>query len=317
MYVVSKTRYIFILLFCLGTRIGLSQQDPQFAHNASNLLFVNPGSAGMSDGICATVINRQQWLGFEGAPKTTLAGIHAHLNLFGISQGVGLSIADDRLGFSKDFRAKLTYSFHQRIGNGVLGIGIEGGIFNKNLDGQWKYPDADGSQDPFVTTEAARKMVLDLGAGIFYKIGEKFYAGISAAHLHQPEISYPKVKVASFLRRNYYGIVGYKFRLLNSPIELNPSIFAKFDGTKLQYSGNISGTYNKKITLGVSYRNLDAFIPMLSIQLITGLRVGYAYELSLSKMIKASNGSHEFMIGYCFDFYKTTKKYKYKSILYL
>jgi len=82
---------LYILFSLLSIEI-FSQQDPQFAQNADNLLFTNPAFAGMTEGICASAISRQQWVGFEGAPVTTLAGIHSGIKLFGYKGGIGLSI---------------------------------------------------------------------------------------------------------------------------------------------------------------------------------------------------------------------------------
>jgi len=310
-----KKVYLFILLVVFSIDM-FSQQDAQFAFNKDNLLFTNPAYAGMADGICATAISRQQWVGFEGAPKTTLAGIHSKIKLFGIKGGIGLSINDDRFEFEKNFQAKLAYSYHRRFGAGIIGIGIEAGIINKDLEGDWRPPD-EGSNDPYITGEAVRKMIFDLGAGVFYKVGEKFYASFSMSHIHQPEVNYPSVNSASFLRRHYFGTAGYSFRLFNSPIEMQPSMFVKFDGTKTQYSGNISALYNKKFRLGVSYRNREAIIPMIGFELISGLKIGYAYELSLTKLVTVGKGTHEVFVGYCFDFWGNRGKYKYKSILYL
>jgi len=314
-----KKIYLFILLSILSIEI-FSQQDPQFAHNQDNLLFTNPAYAGMSDGICATAISRQQWVGFEGAPTTTLAGIHSKVKLFGINSGIGLSITDDRFEFEKNFQAKLAYSYHKRVRGGVLGIGVEAGIINKDLQGEWKFPDPDGQNDPFVFIEDGKTkaaFLFDLGIGAFYKAGDRFYASFSISHLHQPAVKFYNINSASFLRRHYFATAGYNFRLLNSPIEMQPSVFVKFDGTKMQYSGNISALYNKKVRLGVSYRNLEAIIPMVSFELISGLKVGYAYELSLTKIMTVSKGSHEIFVAYCFDFFGGNNNYKYRSILYL
>jgi type IX secretion system PorP/SprF family membrane protein len=314
-----KKIFLLIALSIFSTDI-FSQQDPQFAHNSHNLLFTNPAYAGMTDGICASAISRQQWVGFEGAPITTLAGIHTKVKLFGITSGVGLTIMDDRYEFEKNFQAKLAYSYHKRISSGVLGIGADLGFINKDLKGEWKYPDPDGSSDPFIFineggTKAA--FLFDMGIGAYYKIGEKFYAGFSVSHILQPNINYFNINSASFLRRHYFATAGYNFRLLNSPVEMQPSVFVKFDGTKMQYSGNISALYNKKIRIGVTYRNLESFIPMIGIDLIGGLKIGYAYEIPITKLITVSKGSHEVFVGYCFDFWGTNNNYKYKSILYL
>jgi type IX secretion system PorP/SprF family membrane protein len=119
------------------------------------------------------------------------------------------------------------------------------------------------------------------------------------------------------LRRHFFATVGYNFRLFNTPFEIQPSVFVKSDGTKIQYDINLSALYNKKVRAGVTFRNQDAIVPGVTIEIGGGLRVGYAYELSLSRLITASKGTHEVYVGYCFDFWGKPKNYRYKSILYL
>ena len=305
---------LYILFSLLSIEI-FSQQDPQFAQNADNLLFTNPAFAGMTEGICASAISRQQWVGFEGAPVTTLAGIHSGIKLFGYKGGIGLSIVDDRFEFEKNFQAKAAFSFHKKIGLGTLGIGAEVGMINKDLNGEWRPPDTEA--DPFLTQGQVRKIVLDIGLGVFYKVGKRFYAGASVSHLNRPNVNYLKTDTASFLRPHYFATAGYNFRLMNSPIELQPSVFVKFDGTKMQSSVNLTALYNKKFSVGVSYRNRESFIPMVGVHLPNGLKVGYAYEVPLTRMFSVSKGSHEVFVGYCFDFWGANTNYKYKSILYL
>jgi type IX secretion system PorP/SprF family membrane protein len=293
---------------------ALGQQDPQFAHNMYNMLHANPAYAGMSGEICASVISRQQWVGFEGAPNTTLANVSGAFDIFNISSGIGLSIMDDRLGFMQNFQAKLSYAYHRRLGNGTLAFGVNGGILNQDLDGQWDPPES--PDDPQIPKEVKSKMVFDLGLGAFYEVENNYYFGISVAHINQAKIEYTDA-AASFLRRNYYATAGYNWRFFNSPIEMQPSAFVKFDGASIQYSVNLTALYNKKIWLGVSYRDRDAIMPMAGFQMLNGLRIGYSYELSVSKMITASAGTHEVFLGYCFDFWKPDTKYKYRSIRYL
>ncbi|NPA67106.1 MAG: type IX secretion system membrane protein PorP/SprF [Chlorobi bacterium] len=307
---------LYILFSLLSIEI-FSQQDPQFAQNADNLLFTNPAFAGMTEGICASAINRQQWIGFDGAPVTTLGGIHSGIKLFGTEGGIGLSIIDDRFEFEKDFQAKLSYSYHKKVGLGKLGIGIDLGFINKDLSGEWRYPDPDGSSDVFIPNESVRKMVFDAGLGIFYKAGDRFYAGVSVSHINSPDVNYSNTEAASFLRPHYYATAGYNFRLLNSPVEMKPSVFVKFDGTKMQYSINMTALYNKKFLAGVSYRDRESIIPMIGLKTANGLKVGFAYELPITRMITVTNGSTEVFVGYCLDFGKNGKNYKYRSILYL
>ncbi len=317
-------KYILIITLILITHYSFSQQDPQFAHNMFNMLHTNPAYAGMNGKICANIITRRQWVGFEGAPNTTLGGINFPFKLFGLQHGVGLSLTDDRLGFLRKFQIKLAYSYHRNLGPGTLGIGVDLGIMNNQIDGEWKPPDTNHEDDPLIPSKnnpeapSLRKMVFDMGAGVFYSIPNKFYVGFSVSHLHQPKIKYPENdQQASFLRRHYFATAGYNFRLFETPVEMKPSVFAKFDGSKIQYSINLTGLYNKKFWLGVSYRNKDAIIPMGGIVLFNGLRIGYSYELALSRLITNSKGTHEIFLGYCFDFWRAPSNYKYRCIRHL
>ena len=55
---------------------------------------------------------------------------------------------------------------------------------------------------------------------------------------------------------------------------------------------------NQILWLGVSYRMNDAMVGMIQLQIFPALRVGYAYDYTLSSIGKFSSGSHEFMLGY-------------------
>lgn len=311
----SYMKKILLPVIAVFFHLGLhAQQEPQFAHNMLNLAYSNPAYAGVPGEICANVLSRQQWLGFEGAPNTTLATVNGAFDIFNIRSGVGLSIMDDRLGFLQNFQAKLSYAYHRPLGGGTLSVGADAGILNQDMDGQWDPPES--PDDPQLPKEIKSKMVFDMGVGAFYHVKNSYYLGVSVGHINQPKIEYTDA-AASFLQRNFYASAGYNWRLFNSPVELQPSVFAKFDGAIMQYSVNLTALYNKKIRLGVSYRDRDAIIPMAGVELFNGLRIGYSYELSISKMITASSGTHEIFIGYCFDFWKPDAKYKYRSIRYL
>jgi hypothetical protein len=75
--------------------------------------------------------------------------------------------------------------------------------------------------------------------------------------------------------------------------------------------------YNKKFWGGVSYRVGEAAIGMVGIELFSGMRIGYAYEFSTTQISKYNNGSHEFLLGYCFTLKKERPPQQYKSIRFL
>src|SRR5674536_331570 len=97
----KKPIIAFLFLVLLLQQV-LSQQDPLSSQYMFNTLTYNPGVAGTSGMICATALNRQQWVGFTGAPATTVFNISAPVSLFGIKSGVGLVVESNKIGFNKN-----------------------------------------------------------------------------------------------------------------------------------------------------------------------------------------------------------------------
>jgi type IX secretion system PorP/SprF family membrane protein len=313
-----KKYYIIFLFFITTIMPGHSQQDPLSSHYMFNTLTYNPGVSGISGMICATALNRQQWMGFEGAPTTTVFNISTPLPLFGGKSGAGLIIESDNIGFDKDINLAAAYSQHIDIGPGKLGIGLSLGMLNKKLEPAWKIPSGDihtpASGDPLIPENKESYVAFDAGLGIYYK-ADQYYAALSVKHLNQPKIKF--TKGMPYISRHYYLTAGYNLQLRNPSLELIPSVLAVSDGKVLQFTVSSLLQYNKKLWGGVSYRAGDALIGMAGVELYNGLRLGYAYDFTLSDMSKSSSGSHEFMVNYCFDLNIGKSPMKYKSIRFL
>ena len=313
-----KRLSITFLFFALTLCPALSQQDPLTSHYMFSTLMYNPGVAGTSGMICATAINRQQWIGFDGAPSTTIFNISAPISPFKIKSGVGLLVESDNIGFDKDINLSGVYSYLMDIGQGVLGIGVNVGMLNKSLSPEWNIPTGDShtpaSGDPLIPESKESYVAFDAGAGLYYK-AEKYYAAFSVTHLNQPDIKFSKG--LTYVSRHYYLTAGYTLQLPNPSLELLPSAFAYSDGKVAQFSVTSLIRYNKKTWGGVSYRAGDALIGMIGFELFNGIRIGYAYDFTVSDIRKNSSGSHEFMVNYCFELSTGRSPMKYKSIRFL
>ncbi len=309
-------KLILVLLgfcYCVSSN---AQQDPQFSMNMFSNMGINPGYAGSQGLLNASVINRQQWMGFKGNPKSTLFTVHTPVNPFGISSGVGLTILDDRLGFEQNMALNLSYAYRMSIGPGHLGLGISGGLLNKTLKGEWSIPDSDfhtsATQDPAIPAGEEVGMAFDMGAGLFYNTDD-FYVGFSTTHLLQPTIDYG-LSAKTDMKRHYYLTAGYNYNLPNPILELQPSILAKYDGASMQLDVNAMVIYNKRFWGGVSYRLGDAVIIMAGAELTNGMRVGIAYDFTTSAIAAYSNGSVEFMVSYSLEVGADKASRKYRSI---
>jgi type IX secretion system PorP/SprF family membrane protein len=313
----KKLNIAFLFLIIILQPV-LSQQDPLSSHYMFNTMTYNPGIAGTSGMICATALNRQQWIGFKGAPSTTVFNISAPVSLFNIKSGVGLLVESDNIGFDKNIILSGAYSYLMDLGPGKLGIGISLGMLNTTLSPKWEIPEGEGhtppSGDPLIPENKESLVAFNAGLGLYYK-ADKYYAALSVTHLNQPKIKY--TKGLTYVSRHYYLTTGYTIQLPNPSLELIPSVFAFSDGKVTQFTVTSLVRYNKKVWGGVSYRAGDALIGIVGFELYNGIRLGYAYDFTISDIRKNSSGSHEFMVNYCFDLNLGKSSMKYKSIRFL
>ena len=306
-------------MFMGFTVFSHAQQDPHFSQNMYNIMTVNPGYAGSKNAICATAMNRQQWVGFENAPVTSVFSLTSPFSLFGANHGAGLNVMNDQIGFENNISLSLSYSYKITTGEGKLGVGMSFSMINSSLDAEWVIPDSEyhtpPSSDPSIPSGNESILTPDFSLGIFYNTDE-LYFGLSATHVTEPELKYTET-ATSFLSRHYYITAGYNFKLSNPKYELTPSLFVQSDGAVSQL--NIGGQihYDNKVWGGLYYRAGSAVVGMAGMELFEGIKLGYSYDFATSSLNRHSKGSHEFVLRYCFSLSidRTTESYRSIRVL--
>jgi len=282
-----------VLASCLSS-IAFAQQDPQFSQNMFNRLWVNPASAGSSEAICASLLYRAQWVSFDGAPKSGVLAIDAPIANNKI--GLGLSINTDEIGFEKGLTAKLAAAYRFDLGSGKLAIGVDGSLIQNTIDGKFIAPDGTVN-DPAIPQSSVSGTAFDLGGGLYYN-SEKLYIGVSSTHLMESTLDLDKF--SKEYKRHYYGMIGYTIELTPS-VSLKPMIFVKNVTDNTTFDVNLNAHFNNRFWAGLSWRNEDAIVGMIGLTLIENLRLGYAYDFTTSEIKNYSDGTHEIMLGYCFN----------------
>lgn len=289
--------------------VSVAQQDPQFSQNMFNRLYPNPAFAGSNDAICATAIYRNQWVDFDGAPKTGLISIDAPVRF--LHGGLGLTVMLDEIGFENTVNAKLAYAlrFNNVLG-GKLAFGADAGFLQKSIDGDWIATDMG---DPSIPAGSVSQGVFDLGAGVYFN-SEKVYLGVSALHLNEAEIKFDDAKTD--LARHLYGMAGIKFDLSPS-LSLTPSTHIKIDDASTQIDFNMNLRINDRFWVGGSYRLEDAIIGLVGLNITDKLKLGYSFDITTSDLKTYSSGTHEFMLGYCFNIIKTRTTFMNRNVRFL
>ncbi len=320
----TKMKKILIpALAILLTNMMFAQQIPSVSHFMYDNLRTNPGSTGSMDMICITGILRQQMVGFPGNPDNFFFNAEVPFNLLGAKHGVGLSMYRDALGLQSDINFSLSYAFRFNLGNGTLGIGLDGGFVQSDLSNEeFILPPSDGiTTDPNIPQGSPDNMTFTMGAGLFYR-SEDIYFGASVLNLNSPTVTTTPTSGTTNestynLNRHYYVTAGYNMQLNNPAWELKPAVLLISDEKTTQMDLNLTVAYNKKFWGGVSYRTGSAVIGMIGLQLIEGLKVGYSYDFYTNALMNQSQGSHEILLNYCFKVGVEKAPQKYKSIRYL
>ena len=121
----KKTTLIVLLLCVMCVDFATAQQDPQYTQYMYNMNVVNPAYAGSKESLSVTALYRDQWSGFDGAPKTFTFSAHSPL---GDKVGLGLSAVKDELGPVSETNVYADFSYTLQLGKSLnLALGIKAG----------------------------------------------------------------------------------------------------------------------------------------------------------------------------------------------
>lgn len=311
---VNMTRNILIVgLFAASAFSAFAQQDPQFTQWFMEPATVNPAVAGNSDLTCISGTYRNQWEGLDRDPNTSI--LTAHTFIDALKGGVLLSFYNDALGQETNNLARLGYAYHlEPLSNGsIISIGGALSMFSKSLGNDWiaiNSPDTDGSPwDTAIPMEETQASAIDLDLGIFIRKPGSFYAGLSATHLLEREMSSFSIQP----KRHFYAMGGYDYPLNGDYMVLRANVLAKSDLSATIQDININVLWNQMVWGGVTWRPGDAIAPVVGFEYVMEdqqqysyskqiFRLGYSYDATTSELQNYSSGSHEIFLSYCFKF---------------
>lgn len=300
---------------------ALAQQAPIFTNYNNSYAYINPGFAGLSEGVNLLGLYRQQWAGFTDndgnniAPTTFLLTGDMPISL--LRGGISFSVMNDQLGFENNTNVGLGYSYHLDIGGSSLGIGLSASLLNRAVDFSKLTPGQSG--DPLLNQLGEESgMLFDLSAGVFWQMPESLYIGVSCINLLNTTgraLGADETAASFSTDRTLYLVAGYPFMLETMPtFKFIPSVNVMTNISSTQLNAGMKVVYNDIFSLGVNYR------PQESIGLTVGLVIkdfilGYAYDINT--MGNHIPGSHEIALSYCFKIDTDRTPRDYRSVRYL
>ncbi|ADQ79233.1 putative membrane protein [Paludibacter propionicigenes WB4] len=292
------SKIIFILSSCLlflGNSLQ-AQQEPMYSQYMFNMINLNPAYAGNFGGDNITLLYRMQWVGVDGAPKTgTLSWDRRSVDS---NVGYGLQVYNDKLGIETTTGIQAFYSYRLKLAYSTLTFGLSGGALNY----QAAYSKAvTSSPDDPLFAQDINIILPTVGFGMLLN-ADRMYLGFSIPALLKTKVDIDNTLHSTSANNHYFFTGGYIFDV-SSEIKLKPSVLLKaVQGSAPAFDFNMNAWFQNSLGFGVSYRPGNAVVGLFEIQLSPTLRLGYAYDYTISSL-KTYNvgGSHELMLRYEFN----------------
>jgi type IX secretion system PorP/SprF family membrane protein len=302
------------------TMVCFAQQRPHYTQYVINPYIINPAITGIENYTDLKIGVRDQWVGLNGAPKTTYFTIHspigkgddyatsatsfdvpgenprgrAYWRTYTAAEphhGVGMSLINDQTGSYRFFSASASYAYHLGLSPTTnLSGGFSAGITKISID-KSKH-DFDGSGDPSDPAAGSAfngqltKIRPNMSVGLWL-YSRDYFIGFAAQQVIPQTISFvndnPAITEKGKFVPHLFLTAGYRF-MLNDDINAIPSLMVKYiKGSSLkefQPEVNLKLQYRDLLWLGGSYRYQDGYAGIIGLNVSNTFNLGYSYDRS-------------------------------------
>ena len=309
-----------LLWFSIG---GLAAQDMQFSQFYAAPLYINPAFTGQTIEHRLIMNYRNQWPSIPGAFQAYHATYEynaADLNsgfglIFNREEAGSFGLTSDVLAVSYAYRFALNRKTYiqtgLKFGYVWRGIDFNSLVFNDQLESNSQLT---ADEDAFLDDNVSYPDIS--WGGLIYN--ENYWVGTSLNHINEPNQSLLTDAGQTVLPLKWSVHAGYRFDLSGSTKsrnakELHTAIHYKsqgrFDqldlGAYLTQAPFVFGFWYRGIPLlkrnEEAVMNNDAFVALIGFDIPDrNLRIGYSYDVTISRLISDSGGAHEISIIYEF-----------------
>lgn len=304
---------LWVMLAAVWPSAVKAQTDPLYTQAWALPTLYNPAAVGSTDYLRIRGGGRLQWAGIRNAPKSFTATADIPFKLLGRRWGGGVNLTQEGIGlFSNTYVNGQISGRIKKLFGGELTLGLQVGYFGSTFRGSDVYiPDDDDyhdSNDPSIPKQDVGGGSVDFGVGLGY-VHPKFHVGVSLLHPASPTVKLNTKGTTSstatsdnhefetFVARTLYLTGGSNIPVKNTLIEIQPDLTVATDFTSFSAVISAGAWYNKMFFGGLAYRWDDAVSVNLGAE-FKNFVFGYSYDIPTSRLLKATSGSHEIMVGY-------------------
>lgn len=325
----SKQTLVMVSLMTASVAFG--QQIPQYSQYINNQYVVNPAAAGSQDYIALNLAGRLQYAGFENGPKTSYlyfaspasklksgninrtfgrvrksnrSVAHPRMRISSSIHAFGAQLLADQYGPFRTFQLKGTYAYHLALNRDYrLSFGANLGISSRSflkdraqvLSAMTDMGYTDQTYANYTSNQAAQ-YTMDLDAGMYF-YGKGAFAGLSVSQLTGDLVKFGN-RMPNYAPKMHYMLTGgYQFRLNNAYTLTAATLMKYVYNAPFSAEVGLQTNYKEIFWFGAAFRIKDAVILGLGVEVSQKLRIGYSFDLPVTKMINYSAGGHELTIG--------------------
>lgn len=282
-----------------------AQQDGMINQMTMNKVTLNPGYAGYREKPVLMVAHRQQWVGFKGAPHTSVLSFDMPFKKKK-ELAVGASLIQTKMGPASKTELNAYAAVRVRLSNrSVISWGLTAGarMYQVNLVGLKAYSENLGQQDDALMYNTKGYITPNVGVGCFY-YNAKGYFGASLPRLvNANSVSKHKAESQNFISSpgSTLYLIGGTAKKINKKISMtyNGFFMGSFN-SPVSVGGYVTCVYDKNYTFGAYYAFAENAGLIFQAQINRDFKIGYTYDLSTNGLIRANYGSHEFSLSYAF-----------------
>jgi type IX secretion system PorP/SprF family membrane protein len=302
------------------------QQLPIYSQYLFNRFLINPAVAGSDGYTSLNLTAREQWVGYDGAPRTfsfsaqtriIKKGYKLKSNVFNNQVfrpktdgrvGIGGYVFSDRNGLIQRTGFQLTYAYHMWVrSNTQFSMGLAFTGYQYKIDE--KAINFGDPNEPWMNNDLRKGMfVPDVTFGM-YLLNSKYSFGLSAEQLFEASAKIGNTAYQNFrIERHYYFFGSYDISSgINSFIE--PSfIVSMSEQLKPQADMGVTYIYKQDLWAGLAYRTSGAIIANLGVK-YQNMYIGYAFDFTLQQIQRITYGTHEITLAIKLG--DNTRKYRW------
>ncbi len=309
----KKIRIICATLLLLAADKMVAQQEAVNSQFMMNKLMINPGYAGYKEAPNLTFVHRSQWIGFKGAPMSTVIGFDMPLKKNELA--VGGNLFFDKLGPTSRIGLYGDFAYRTRLSNRATlswGATVSLDVYQANLTDLTLSSDYYNQQDDAFANNVKGLLLPNAGFGAYY-FKKDHYIGLSCPKMIRPKLekrNSPLYDVMVGRQEPTIFLMGGKQFKVNKDLQLQPSVLVR-----AVWNSPLSvGLYGnailfKDFNVGIFYHFRENLGLMGQWQINKQTKVGYSFDFATNQLIKTNWGSHELTLNYVLS----TKK---KRIVY-